>query len=353
MSNRSFEYSGRSPHVIFAPGSRSRLAEQAKKLDCGTLIVLATPEQQDIAEEMHGHLGSASAGIFAKATMHTPVHVTEQAMQELRDRKAGGILAVGGGSTIGLGKALKLRSRLPYIALPTTYAGSEVTPILGETSGGEKTTIRDHSLMPDIVIYDPDLTTSLPVSMSIVSGINAIAHAAEGLYAADRNPISSIAAVEGIRALRTALPVIKSSPQDEKGRADALYGAWLCGSVLGSVGMALHHKICHVLGGSFDLPHAETHAIMLPHSISYNADAATETLAPLRELFGERIAGGLYDFAASLGAPLALRNFGLTERDLDKASDLAVRNPYLNPRPIERGAIREMLQNAWEGNRPE
>jgi maleylacetate reductase len=150
--------------------------------------------------------------------------------------------------------------------IATTYAGSEVTPILGETEGGLKTTKRDPRILPEAVIYDPDLTLGLPVGMSVCSGLNAMAHAVEALYAQDRNPISSWQAIEGIRALKDALPRIVAKPDDADARSRALYGSWLCGTVLGTVGMALHHKLCHTLGGSFDLPHAETHAILLPHS---------------------------------------------------------------------------------------
>jgi len=284
--------------------------------------------------------------------MHTPVSVTEEALAAFSRACADCVVSYGGGSTIGLGKAIAWRNDTPQIVVATTYAGSEVTPILGETEGGLKTTKRDPRILPETVIYDPELTTGLSVAMSVASGLNAMAHAVEALYAQDRNPISSLQAVEGIRALKRALPLIVKAPADIEARSSALYGSWLCGTVLGTVGMALHHKLCHTLGGSFDLPHAETHAILLPHSAAYNAVAAVDELAPVAELFGGSAGGGLYDFAASLGAPLALRELGFAERNLDKAADLAVQNPYWNPRPIERDAIRALLQQAWEGERP-
>jgi maleylacetate reductase len=285
--------------------------------------------------------------------MHTPVDVTEAAMQVVAQTQADCVIAYGGGSTIGLGKAIALRTDLPQIVVATTYAGSEVTPILGETQDGLKVTKRDVRILPEVVLYDPELTVSLPVAMSVVSGLNAMAHAVEGLYAKDRNPISALQAVEGVRALREALPGIVEHPADLAARAQALYGSWLCGTVLGTVGMALHHKLCHTLGGSFDLPHAETHAVILPHSLAYNEAHALAELAPLKALFGENLGAGLYDFAASLRAPLALRDLGLKESDLDKAADIAASNPYWNPRPIERTAIRALLEDAWQGRRPE
>jgi len=203
------------------------------------------------------------------------------------------------------------------------------------------------------VIYDPALTLGLPVAMSVTSGLNAMAHAIEGLYAEDRNPISSLMAVEGLKAFATSLPEVVREPKDLEARSQALYGAWLCGTVLGAVGMSLHHKICHTLGGSFDMPHAETHAVMLPHTAAFNAAAAKQQLAAAAEIFGGSIGGGLWVFAKSLGAPLSLRELGLAETDLDRATEIAVQNPYYNPRPIDRASIRALLQAAWEGSRPD
>lgn len=203
------------------------------------------------------------------------------------------------------------------------------------------------------MIYDATLTLELPVAISVTSGLNAMAHAFEGLYAKERNPITTLMAVEGIRALKDALPIIVQQPENITARNTALYGAWLCGTVLGSVGMALHHKLCHTLGGSFALPHADTHAILLAHTVAYNAQAAADMLAPATDMFTGSLAEGLYDFAKSLGAPLALKELGLAETDLDKAANLAVQDPYWNPRPVEREAVRDLLQRAWSGTRPE
>eukprot|EP01032_Pedospumella_encystans_P003692 gene3692-4368_t len=202
--------------------------------------------------------------------MHVPIETAREAREVARRLDADCAVAIGGGSTTGLGKAIALDSGLPILAIPTTYAGSEMTPIYGITEAGLKKTGKDARVLPRAVIYDPELTLSLPVAMSVTSGINAIAHAAEGLYAVDANPIMDLMAVEGIAALGRALPVLRASAQDVAARGDALYGAWLCGTVLGNVGMALHHKLCHTLGGSFNLPHAETHTIVLPHALAYN-----------------------------------------------------------------------------------
>ena len=338
--------------IIFGPGEIRRVADEISGLGATRALVLSTSAQQADAEALARTLGPAAAGVFAEATMHTPVEVTERALSVYVEAGADCVVALGGGSTIGLGKAIAYRNDCPQIVIATTYAGSEVTPILGQTENGLKTTVRSASVLPEIVIYDPELTLNLPVSMSITSGLNAIAHSVEALYAEDRNPVTSMMAVEGIRALRDALPIIVDSPDDKTARGNALYGSWLCGTALGTVGMSLHHKICHTLGGSFDMPHAETHSVLIPHTATFNEVAATRELEPAARLFGGRLGTGLWDFAKSLGAPLSLRELGLSEGDLDKAADIAVKNSYWNPRPIERGAIRNLLQGAWAGSAP-
>ncbi|MEW9807934.1 maleylacetate reductase [Mesorhizobium sp. ZMM04-5] len=348
----SFTYQGSAARIVFARGASARAGEWIEKLDCRRALVLSTREQADAAEALSHRLGGLSAGVFAKAVMHTPVTVTEDAVNVAARLGADCVVSLGGGSTTGLGKAMALRTDIAQIVIPTTYAGSEVTPIIGQTEGGAKTTIRTQKVVPEVVIYDAELTLGLPVGMSVTSGLNAIAHAAEGLYAEDRNPISSLMAVDGMRALKEALPVIVGDPRNVGAREKALYGAWLCGTVLGQVAMSLHHKICHTLGGSFDTPHAETHAVMLPHTIGFNAAAAGGELGPVSEIFGGSPGQALYDFARSIGSPMRLRAFGLTEADLDCAADLAAKNPYSNPRPIDRASIRFLLQEAWEGARP-
>ncbi len=242
---------------------------------------------------------------------------------------------------------------MPQIVVPTTYAGSEMTPILGETRNGVKTTQRSLKVLPEVVIYDVDLTLTLPVSLSGTSGINAIAHAVEGLYAPEKNPVIAFLAEEGIRAMASALPRIVGSPFDKDARSDALYGAWLCGVVLGSVGMGLHHKLCHTLG-AFDLPHAETHTIVLPHALAYNAPAIPDALAAIGRALGvSNAAQGLFDLAGAVGAKRSLREIGMPHDGIARAVELATAAPYPNPRPLEREAMRALIENAWRGDPPE
>jgi maleylacetate reductase len=337
--------------VRIGVGIRHEIGAEMTAMGLSRALVLTTPGQAARGEEVRSILGALAFGLFNRATMHTPVEITEAAL--VAASGADCLIAIGGGSTIGLAKAIALRTDLPQIVLPTTYAGSEATPVLGQTASGIKETLRSPKVQPEVILYDPELVATLPVKLSVASALNAMAHAVEALYAQDRTPLSDQLAIGGIRAFKRGLLRVISDPGDLAARQDTQFGAWLCGTVLAQVGMSLHHKLCHTLGGSFNLPHAETHAVLLPHSAAYNAEAASEALAPVVEIFGGSVGGGLYDFAASLGAPLALRSLGIVERELDLAADLAVRNPYWNPRPIERDAIRALLQRAWAGERPE
>jgi maleylacetate reductase len=350
---REFVYNGQPSRVVFGIGALQHLEREIDLLGARRALVLSTPEQLAQAQAVADRLGARSAGVFAKAVMHVPIESAREAREEARRLGADCAVAIGGGSTTGLGKAIALDSGLPILAIPTTYAGSEMTPIYGITEAGLKKTGKDVRVLPRTVIYDPELTVSLPQGLSITSGMNAIAHAAEGLYARDSNPIMDLMAEDGIRAIAAAIPGIRANPADLQARSDALYGAWLCGTVLGNVGMALHHKLCHTLGGSFNLPHAEVHTVVLPQAIAYNAPAIPQALARMQRALGASApAGTLFDLAQSNGAPVALRDLGMREADLDRAADIAVENPYWNPQPITRPAIRELLQRAWEGIRP-
>jgi len=348
-----FVYQSTPARVVFGPGSLAQLPRELELLGAKRALVLSTPQQAAQAERLATQLGERSAGVFAGAVMHVPVEVAREAREVARARGSDCAIALGGGSTTGLGKAIALDSGLPIVAIPTTYAGSEMTSIYGLTENGLKTTGRDARVLPRTVIYDPELTLTLPLNLTVTSGLNAIAHAAEALYAHDGNPITALMAEEGIRALADALPRLKKDPADLDARGDALYGAWLCGVVLGAVSMGLHHKLCHTLGGSFNLPHAEVHAVVLPHAIAYNAAAAPQAMRRIaRALGGANASARLHALARDLGAPTALRTLGLRRADLDRAADLALEARYPNPRPLEREAIRALLQRAFDGSAP-
>lgn len=365
-----FTYIANPARVIFGVGALAQLGAEIERLGARRALVLCTPGQVDVARRVAGLIGARAAGVFAKAAMHVPIETAREARAEAARLGADCAVAVGGGSTTGLGKAIALDSGLPILAIPTTYAGSEMTPIYGLTEAGVKKTGRDPRVLPRTVIYDPGLSVSLPVGLSVTSGLNAIAHAAEGLYAHDGNPIVALMAEEGLRALAQALPRLVHAPADLDARGDALYGAWLCGAVLGHVSMGLHHKLCHTLGGSFNLPHAETHTVVLPHALAYNAAHAPDAMRRIARALGVPAAepGGEADrgagdplaaaravraLARGLGAPASLAAIGMPADGLERAAERAAASPYPNPRPLERAALRDLLQRAFDGDPPQ
>jgi maleylacetate reductase len=350
---KSFVYNGLPARVVFGVGALAKLPEELDRLGAKRALVLSTPEQTQSAESVQRALGARAAGLYDKAVMHVPIDIAEDARRVARELGADACVTVGGGSTTGLGKAIALTSTLPILAVPTTYAGSEMTPIYGITEGGAKKTGRDVRVLPKAVIYDPNLTLSLPPGLSAASGMNAIAHAVEALYSHEGNPIISLMAEEGIRALAGSLPRILENPKDLTARSEALYGAWLCGIVLGSAGMALHHKLCHVLGGSYNLSHAETHAIVLPHAVRYNQDAAPDAMRRIeRALGGSNAASAIFDLEKTLKLPLRLADIGMKEADLERAARIATEAPYPNPRKVEYAGVLELLRHAYAGRRP-
>ncbi|WP_285249481.1 maleylacetate reductase [Pseudarthrobacter sp. fls2-241-R2A-168] len=347
---KDFQYQALPMRVTFGSGSLKSLPDEVRSLGLQRVLVLSTSFQEDLAREVSEQLGELSAGVHPEAEMHVPVESAHRAREVAKAAGADGYVAVGGGSTTGLGKAIALEFGAPIIAVPTTYAGSEMTPIWGLTAEGEKKTGRDPKVLPTSVIYDPELTLTLPVGMSVTSGFNAIAHAVEALYAPDGSPIISLMAEEGIRALVGALPKIAENPADIEARSDALYGAWLCGATLGATTMSLHHKLCHTLGGTFNLPHAETHTVVLPYALAYNSAHVPDAVAALRRATGaQEPASYLRQLSLGLGAPASLRELGLTDNDVETVVEQATRNPYANPRPVTGDGIRALLTAALNG----
>ena len=314
---RPFTYQALPMRVVFGAGSLANLPDEVVALGLTRVLVLCSPEQEVTGKQVAAALGEKAAGVLAEARMHVPVEVARRARDLAGELGADGCVAVGGGSAIGLGKAIALEHDLPVIAVPTTYAGSEMTPVWGLTEGGAKRTGRDIRVLPRSVVYDPEMTLSLPAGLSATSGMNAIAHAVEGLYAPDATPIVSLMAEEGTRALAAALPRVVADGSDLDARAEAQYGAWLCGAVLAATTMSLHHKLCHTLGGVPD---------------------------PAREL---------WELAGRLGAPRSLAELGMQEDDIPRIAELAVANPYANPRPVTRDGVASLLRAAWAGEPPD
>ncbi|GAA3536815.1 maleylacetate reductase [Nocardioides daeguensis] len=334
--------------VVFGPGALDRVAEEVDLLGLHRVLVLSTPRQGALAARVTALLGERAAGTFDGARMHVPSATVAAAEDVAASVRADGCLAIGGGSTIGLAKALSLRQGLPSVVVPTTYAGSEMTPVWGLTEDGRKTTGRDPVVLPRSVVYDPDLTHALPAAVSGPSGLNAIAHAVEALYAPNATPVISAMAERGVRDLAAALPLVVADGSDGAARSLALEGAWLCGACLGATTMGLHHKLCHVLGGMLDLPHAETHAIVLPHVAAFNLPAAPEADAVLRRALGtDDVPAALRDLATTLGVPDGLRALGVAHADLARVADEVLAAPYSNPVAATRADIEAIVEAAW------
>ncbi|MGH2557402.1 MAG: maleylacetate reductase, partial [Actinomycetota bacterium] len=327
--------------------------DEAANLGATRVLVLFEPTTKDIAEGVIEGLGDRCAGTFTDIELHVPVEGVERARDAAAETGADAAVTIGGGSTTGYGKAIALETGMPTIAVPTTYAGSEMTPIYGITSEGLKRTGRDLRVLPRTVIYDPALTTSLPPSVTGSSGMNALAHCIEALYARDASPIMSLMAEEGIRALVRSIPASVKEPKNVDARSEALYGAYLAGATLAVVGMAVHHRICHVLGGTFGLAHGDVNSVILPHAARYNQPAVPEALERVARAMGvEDAPTALFDLAAEMGAPTSLEALGMEEKDLAEAARLIVDPPSWNPRPVEMADVLALLEDAFEGRRP-
>lgn len=350
---RDFVHESQRSRVIFAPGSRARLADEAARLGLRRLVVMCTPGKAGLAEELAAPLGAALAGIHPCAVMHVPARSAASASALVGELDADGIITLGGGSAIGLGKAVAKDTGTPLLALPTTYSGSEMTPIWGVTEGERKTTGRDPRALPAVVIYDPELTLTLPVAQSVTSAVNALAHSAEALYAPDRSPVTDLIATESARAIVDALPRMADAPGDTAARSDLLYGAWLAGAALGATSMSLHHKLCHILGGTFGLPHAETHTAVLPHVLAFNLDAAVSATSRLQSAFGvDDPSRWLHDLVRRLGAEVSLTALGMPVDGVPAVIDQALSAPYANPRPVTAQHLEMLLSDALTGAPP-
>lgn len=350
-----FSYQALPGRVVFGAGvARRELATEVDRLAGARVLLIATERGEPLARELAAPLGDRVVAVFTRVRQHVPLPIAEEARSLAASARADLLLCVGGGSVTGTAKAVAFTSGLPILAVPTTYAGSEVTPSWGLTTGARKAVRIDPQVLPRTVIYDPELTLDLPAEVSATSGFNALAHCVEAFWAPRRNPISSLVAEEGIRALATGLLAVHRAPRDTTARTELLYGAYLAGSALAVAGSGLHHKICHGLGGAYDLPHAPTHAIVLPHVLAFNAPAAPDAARRIARALG--VADGadaarrLRELSAELGIPAGLRELGMTEEQVDEAAELvepAV--PADNPRPVDRAALREIIYAAWAG----
>jgi len=339
--------------VVFGAGAVGAVGEEVARLGANRALLIASPSQAAAGDVIAAALGDRAAARIGETASHVPAEQATTARRIAAEARCDAIVAVGGGSAIGLAKIVALAHAIPILAVPTTYSGSEMTSFWGLTEGGAKVTGRDPRVKPRTVVYDPALTVTLPVPVSAASGLNAMAHAVEALYGRTTSPVSALMAEDCIRALASGLRRVARAPAQLDARAEALYGAFLGGAALEGAVMGLHHKLCHVLGGSFNLPHAQTHSIVLPHAVRYNRDAAKDAMARIgRALGASDAAGALYDLEAKLGLEMKLSGIGMKESDLAHAARIATGSPYPNPAPVTYDAVLALLREAYEGRRP-
>jgi len=346
----SFAYDALPGRVVFGVGAVEHLGEEVDRLGGRRVLAIAGKRAVDGLVE---RLGDRWAASFTDVQQHVPVEAAARAVAAAAAADADCLVAMGGGSATGMAKAVALERPTPIVAVPTTYAGSEVTPIYGLTGPEGKRTGRDPRVLPRTVVYDPALTTGLPAEVTGPSGMNALAHCVEALYAPGANPVTSLLAEEGAKLLHRGLPRAVADPADLAARSDALLGAWLAGAALATAGVGIHHQLCHLLGGAYRLPHAELHAVVLPHAVHFVAPAAQPQLARLAAgLEVEDVAGGIWDLGRRLGTPASLAELGLAETELDRAAAQAVAKVVQTPRRAGVTELRALLEAAWQGRRP-
>jgi len=339
-------------HVRFETGARNLVAEECDRLGAKRILLICTPSGAARYRAVADALGARRVATFAEAEPHAPELVVERCRALWRSSGADGVVTVGGGSTIALGKILTAEEHAKFVCLPTTYSGSEMTDIYGRKIGNEKRTARSAACRAHAVLYDPELTLGLPRHETITTGMNSVAHAVEALYPQTPNPVALALAREALSAHRDGLPGAVASPADVAARSRALYAAFLGGLLIGMTGIALHHRLCHVLGGLFDLPHGETNSVMLAHVVAYNAPAAPEAARVIAEVFGDADPARALDaFARRIGAPTSLREIGMPEDGIETVVREILARGGWNPRPPEEAGVRRILRDAWEGRR--
>lgn len=349
----SFTYTTYPGRIVFGRGTIGAVADEVDRLGRRRVLLVASRRLDGVAAAIAESLGPKVVARFDDAAMHTPTEVSETALAVARAHDVDIVLAVGGGSATGLSKALAVRAGYDQIIVPTTYAGSEVTPVLGETENGRKITRSSSDIRPETVIYDVDLTLDLPIETTVTSAINAMAHAVEALYSAEANPVTDAMALDAIAAIARELPAVVADPTSIDGRSALLQSAWMAGTCLGTVGMGLHHKLCHTLGGSIGLPHAPTHTVILPHAMAYNAPAATAAMAAVARAMGVSDApSGVADLIASCGGPTSLDELGMRREQIPEAVQIATSAAYPNPREVTAAGLTTLLENAWSGSAP-
>jgi len=346
-----FEHRSFARRVVFRPGAFEAVPEEIEALGARRPLVLASGSQAERGAGLVARLGP-EAFLLDEVREHVPLELAERARELARERGAGVVVSIGGGSATGLAKAIALTVGIPILAVPTTYAGSELTPLYGITSGGEKRTGRDSRVVPRVVVYDPLLTLSMPPRVTGASGLNALAHAVGALFTPGASPVDRPLAREAVVTLWRGIPAAHDRPGDLEARSTLLLGAVLAGMSLAAAGGSYHHTVCHVLGGAYDLPHALTHALVLPRSIALAARLEPAAHAELGRLLGTGSpARAVHRLATAVTAPSRLADAGLPlERTDDAAARVLAAFP---PRyGVDADDVRALVEGAVTGAEP-
>jgi len=342
------------PHrVLFRSGAVAEIEHEIARLDSKRCLVISTPGRITMAQQVADLMGARCAGIHAEAKSHIPIELVRQTQSNMASIGVDSLVAIGGGASIGLAKAIALESNLPFVVIPTTYCGSEMTGFCGITVDGVKRMHKSLSMLAQSVIYDPDLTLQLPLTVTVPSAMNALAHCIDALYVQTTSPITSCAAIEGLRVITQSLRRVRETPLDLGARSELFYGAYLGGAAL-TGGFALQHRLAQLIGGALGLPHADAHAAILPYVVAFNAPFAPQADDHIARTLEVNHAGaGLYDFAISVGSPLGLKSLGMKESAIELCTQLVIKDDNkLNPRPLDAEAVRQLITDAFHGRRP-
>ncbi len=347
-----FTYNAAPGRVVFGVDTLDRVADETAALGAAHVFIVASNSARGAAARVAAALGASHARTWTEVTQHVPAELATRATDAARTNGADAIVAIGGGSATGLAKAIALQLTIPIVAVPTTYAGSEQTPVFGIT-GEHKQTGRDPRVLPRVSVYDPALTISLPAAITATSAGNALAHCVEALWAPDASPVPTLLATEAIRVIAEALPHATARPADLDARTRLLLGAHLASGAFSATTMGLHHRLCHALGGTYGLDHSATHAVLLPHVVAFQASAASDAVATVGRALGSAdAAGALRDLLVDAGAPASLADLGLSADALGDAATRVVADAPPSPRPLDAAAVRTLLDDAHAGRRP-
>jgi maleylacetate reductase len=352
---KNFTHNSLPARVVFGKGSIASLGEEIDRLDAKRALFCCTRGREEEVSSLVAPLDNLSAGLCAIAEQYVPLPMVVEGRQIAKEREADCVVSYGGGTSVGLAKAIALELEIPVISAVTTFSGSETTNLQAILTNGLRVGHKSDWMLPRTIIYDPETAMGVPLSIMIPSGMNAIAHGVEAFYAQGASPVNSLIAGEGIGALASALKRMSCDPDDIEARGDGLYGAWLCGTSLGSAGVALHHKFAHVLGSTFDLEHSMAHTVALPHSVAYTTAGAREAMQSIATALGDsskEAATALYELNVAIGAPTSLKEIGMPEEGIEKAAKMISDDPYPNPVPVEYASIRAMIEDAWHGRPP-